>query len=517
MSALKEFSNLITVNMAELAAIYAHMRAEERNEYDPFSGDRRPATARELLRTMVRALEQQNAQPLMTLFEKQADIVGTLAAQAMIEALGKTLTPIVPSLEAGRFLWDALAQVRTQLLQQTRQSANGSVTQPVTESSNGTAQLSLPNMSVTRQENGYALHALNHILLSEVADEVKHSSDLETVFADLDEEDVNRTVLSIARLAQVELTMDSTLVDLPVYSFQVEADSLVCEVEKLLRAYTILPGVIIAQHGLAIGVISRRKFFEQLGQLYGVAVYMRRPIRLMLNKINADPLLLPADCPVPEAVDLALNRPSTFVFEPIIVEIAPRTYRLLDVYTLLMAQSKLFAGLQNQLQLTNLDLEKRVESRTAELMQANIDLTDEIQKRRRVEHDLIVARDQALAASRFKTELLARVSHELRTPLGAIVGHTEMIQVGIHGPVTEKQNQIATKIVDNANYLAELVSQLLDQAQSEAGQIQLKQLPFAPADLLETSLSRLGIAAQRKRLTLQTEIDARIPSPLIGD
>ncbi|MCB0211956.1 MAG: hypothetical protein KDJ52_21625 [Anaerolineae bacterium] len=516
MPALKEFANLITVNMAELAAIYAQILVDDQAEFDALSGNHRPASARELLRTVVRALEQHNVQPLMMLFEKQTDTFGPLLAQAMLEALGKTLTPVAPSLEAGKFVWHTLAQVRADLIEQIRRAAVP-ITASLTQASDKTGYLPVTQVPLTSDKNGYALSRLSHILLTEVADEVKNGTDLESLFADLDEEDVNRTVLSIARLAQVELSMNSTLVDLPVYSFQVEADNLVCEVEKLLRAYTILPGVIITHNGLAIGVISRRKFFEQLGQLYGVAVFMRRPIRLMLNKINADPLLLPAACPVPDAIELTLNRPSNFVFEPIIVEIAPHTYRLLDVYTLLMAQSKLFSSLQRQLQLTNLELEKRVERRTAELVQANTDLTDEIQKRRRVEKELIVARDQALAASRFKTELLAKVSHELRTPLGAIVGHTEMIQVGIHGPVTEKQDQVAAKIVDNANYLAELVGQLLDQAQSEAGQLQLKRTVFTPANLLDTSLSRLGITAQNKGLTLHAEIDPQLPPQLSGD
>ncbi|MEM7347159.1 MAG: PAS domain S-box protein [Chloroflexota bacterium] len=77
---------------------------------------------------------------------------------------------------------------------------------------------------------------------------------------------------------------------------------------------------------------------------------------------------------------------------------------------------------------------------------------------------LIRARDQALEASRLKSELLAKVSHELRTPLGSILGYTELMEKGIYGPLIDKQTAITRKVINSTNYLTEMFNEILDQA-----------------------------------------------------
>lgn len=322
---------------------------------------------------------------------------------------------------------------------------------------------------------------------------------------------------SLIKLRQTHLAIDACLGDLPMYDFQIEAETLVIEVEKKLRAEAILPGVIITQQSRAIGVISRRKFFEQLGQLYGVAVYLKRPIKLMLQAIRAKPLLLAISTPITSALTQALGRPPNLVYDPIIVELEGPAYRLLDVYTLLIAQSKLFAGLQVELKQANSDLEARIDQRTAQLVQANADLTTEIAKREQTEAALILARDEAMAASRFKSELLAKVSHELRTPLGGILGHAEMIAVGLYGSISVEQAEAIKAIIKSTHYLATLVSQLLDQAQFEAGKLKLNLQPFVPGEVVQDMLLELQAMAQHKGLALTTSIAPDVPAQIIGD
>lgn len=325
------------------------------------------------------------------------------------------------------------------------------------------------------------------------------------------------SLTSLIKPGQSQLTINACLGDLPVYDFQVEADTLVIEVEKRLRAEVILPGVIITEHNRAIGVISRRKFFEQLGQLYGVAVYLKRPIKLMLQAIAANPLFFPLSTPIIEALVVALGRPPRLVYDPIIIELEGPTYRLLDVYTLLIAQSRLFAGLQGELKQANSELEARVEQRTAELVQVNADLTTEIAKREQTEEALILARDQAIAANRFKSELLAKVSHELRTPLGGILGHAEMMQVGLYGTTTEEQAAALKTIVKSTHYLAALVSQLLEQAQLEAGKLKLNLQPFVVAEVVQDTLLELYVIAQNKGLALTSTIAPNVPEQIVSD
>jgi signal transduction histidine kinase len=321
----------------------------------------------------------------------------------------------------------------------------------------------------------------------------------------------------VAALAHANLSPESTLAELPLFEYQVEAETIVREVEKALRADKTLPGVIITSGGVACGVISRRKFFEHLGQLYGVAIYLRRPIALILKAVGGEAMIKPSVCHIPEVTQQALDRSRLFAFDPIIVDFGRQIYRLLDVYTLLFAQSRLFTNLQLQLKVANEELETRIEQRTAQLVTANTSLTAEVTLRRQAEEELIAAHDQAVAASQFKSELLAKVSHELRTPLGGILGFGEMLQLGIYGALTPPQQELADRIISNTYYLTEMVNQLLDQAKIEAGQLTLVLKPFSPATVLAEAVSKLGLLAENKGLTLTTEIEPDIPAKIRGD
>jgi signal transduction histidine kinase len=539
MLALKEFANLITLNMANLTGRYVQILVENKAGYEYFSGYSRKTSARKLLKAVIIACESQTATPLVHLFDHHLNDASRRWASDIdppqpiteVEALGQTLMPVVPNLEASKFLWQILSEVRATINRET----NGSTSLVPVPSENGRSEViegprQIETVSPQHLEQAPEAKDIENEKLprprplaeaEELLQELAHGSENEGPSSEalhVQKDDlIARNVPSIAKLEKIQLTMDSRLADLPVYDFQIEANTIVREVESVLRTHIILPGVIVTDQQVAIGVISRRKFFEQLGQLYGVSVYMRRPIRLVLEAIGSELLCLPATRTISEALELVLSRPPHFVYEPIVVEFEHQTYHLLDIYTLLSAQSKLFAHLQAELQVTNNELEERVERRTAQLVKVNADLTREIVKRKQVEEALILARDEALAASRLKSELVAKVSHELRTPLGSILGHTEMIQMELYGPISEEQKEATSKIIKSTNYLTGLVGQLLDQAQFEAGKLKLNISPFAPADMIEDALSKLSVIAQNKGLALTIDIAADVPPQLSGD
>jgi len=141
----------------------------------------------------------------------------------------------------------------------------------------------------------------------------------------------------------------------------------------------------------------------------------------------------------------------------------------------------------------------------------------DISERKRVEEELAQARDQALEASRLKTELLAKVSHELRTPLGAILGFSEILELGIYGALCEKQKLTLAEIIDSTYYLTNMVNGLLDQAQLDAGKLKLNLSSFAPTDILTGTLSKLKVLADNKGLSLTAEIAVDMPAVLTGD
>lgn len=142
------------------------------------------------------------------------------------------------------------------------------------------------------------------------------------------------------------------------------------------------------------------------------------------------------------------------------------------------------------------------------------DITD----RKQAEEALAQARDQALEASRLKSQLLAKVSHELRTPLNAILGFAEMLEFGLYGSLSNtQQKETVSEIIDSTHYLTTLVNELLDQAQLESGKLKLNIAPFAPANLLDDVQSTMGILAQNKGLKLTTQINGNVPKSLPGD
>jgi signal transduction histidine kinase len=79
------------------------------------------------------------------------------------------------------------------------------------------------------------------------------------------------------------------------------------------------------------------------------------------------------------------------------------------------------------------------------------------------------AQQGAEAASRAKSDFLAIMSHELRTPLNAIGGYAELLELGIHGPVTDEQRQSLERIQQSQRHLLGLINQVLNYTRIDAG------------------------------------------------
>jgi signal transduction histidine kinase len=118
---------------------------------------------------------------------------------------------------------------------------------------------------------------------------------------------------------------------------------------------------------------------------------------------------------------------------------------------------------------------------------------------------------------RMKNTFLAIVSHELRTPLNAILGYAEMLKEAIYGPVNEKQTRASERIMTNSLRLLDIVSDLLDQAQMEAGKLSLHTGAFRPADLIENVHGVMDKIAADKGLALTSELDSELPEFIDGD
>lgn len=142
---------------------------------------------------------------------------------------------------------------------------------------------------------------------------------------------------------------------------------------------------------------------------------------------------------------------------------------------------------------------------------------EDITVRKQAEKQLAEAHQQALEASRLKSQLLAKVNHELRTPLGGILGYAELLDTGAFGPLTESQIQATGQIIESSRYLEIMVSELLDQAQIEAKTLILHPRQFSPANILRQVEATMSVLCRNKGLAFETSIAPELPEQLTGD
>ena len=135
-------------------------------------------------------------------------------------------------------------------------------------------------------------------------------------------------------------------------------------------------------------------------------------------------------------------------------------------------------------------------------------------ERHRAEKALKAARETALSASRAKTEFVSSISHEIRTPLNAILGMAEMLMGTELAPGQEEY----VRIIGRAGHsLLDLINGVLDLSQMEAGDLSIREVPFALDELFESTCELLAFDAHRKGLALGLRIDPGVPRTMKGD
>ena len=118
---------------------------------------------------------------------------------------------------------------------------------------------------------------------------------------------------------------------------------------------------------------------------------------------------------------------------------------------------------------------------------------------------------------KMKSAFVAMVSHELRTPISAILGYAEIFKEQIYGPLNDKQAKMTSRIISNSSRLLNLINDLLDQAQMEAGKLNVKFESIEPSELLENLHSVMDKLTTDKGLKLTSELDPNMPETLAGD
>jgi signal transduction histidine kinase len=98
------------------------------------------------------------------------------------------------------------------------------------------------------------------------------------------------------------------------------------------------------------------------------------------------------------------------------------------------------------------------------------------------------------------------MSHELRTPLNAVLGLSEGLQERIYGELTALQESSIATIDQSGQHLLDLITEILDLAKIESGQLELYPVPTSVASICKASLKFVSQLAQAKNSQIDTQI-----------
>jgi PAS domain S-box-containing protein len=123
----------------------------------------------------------------------------------------------------------------------------------------------------------------------------------------------------------------------------------------------------------------------------------------------------------------------------------------------------------------------------------------------RLFRDAEAARVLAEEANRAKLQFLANMSHELRTPLNAISGYVQLLEMGLHGPVTDAQHDTLGRVQRAQRHLLSLINDVLDFARLESGRLEFDVRELVLADGLADAVAVTEQAVRAKGLHLDLQ------------
>ena len=131
---------------------------------------------------------------------------------------------------------------------------------------------------------------------------------------------------------------------------------------------------------------------------------------------------------------------------------------------------------------------------------------------KRTEKELREAKETAEAASRQKSEFLARISHELRTPLNAIMGFSDVMRLEQFGEIrNEKYRGYVNDIHASGSHLLALINDLLDLSKIEAGKMELNFTAVNVAECADHAIKLLQESATRGRVLVRKSFPEKLP------
>lgn len=162
-------------------------------------------------------------------------------------------------------------------------------------------------------------------------------------------------------------------------------------------------------------------------------------------------------------------------------------------------QIKLVAS-EQQLKAVNQTLELKVDQRTHELQERNL--------------ELLMATELAGEANNAKSMFLANMSHEIRTPMNGVIGLAQLLS---RTELNEEQREYVEKLKYSSNNLLHIINDILDLSKIEAGKFNIVTRDFDFQDMLDSVVDAARFKAEEKNVELAVHIVQPFPVMVKGD